>query len=93
MHFSEIIKLQFDKKKKKNIHCFVFWHFWNYYFSITSKRCVATPIFVLESNSPRYDLLFQNNSNKLRKNTLILVGTIFISSLSENQILRHVLMT
>ena len=60
MHFSEIIKLQFEKKNAMLLHCFVF--------LIISKKCVVTPNFLSEF------LLFPH-SHKPCKNTLVLVVT------------------
>ena len=45
MHFSEIIKLQFDKKKMPYIALY-FSTFKNYCFLIISKKCVVTPNFL-----------------------------------------------
>ena len=41
--------------------------------SIISEKCVATPTFFLDSDSPCYVLLF-SHSHKPRKNIMVLVG-------------------
>ena len=47
MQFSEIIKLQFDKKKKKTPYIALYISsFKNYGFLIISKKCVVTPNFL-----------------------------------------------
>ena len=52
MHFSEIIKLQFDKKKKNAMHC-VFLHFLELLLlSYLLKNAWLPPIFFLDSNIP-----------------------------------------
>ena len=46
MHFSEIIKLLYEKKKN-TIHCFVFyWFFFNYCCLIIFEKFVVTPNFL-----------------------------------------------
>ena len=56
MHFSEIIKLQFGKKKKQKKKtpyiALYFTDFKNTSCLIISEKCVVTPIFFLDSNSP-----------------------------------------
>ena len=49
MRFSEIIKLQFNKKMPYIALYFI--TFENSCFLIISKRCVVTPFFFLDSNS------------------------------------------
>ena len=62
MYFSEIKKLQFDKKKKKlyKYIALYFSTFQNYCFLIISKNVWLPPIFFLDSNSPCLDLPFVN---------------------------------
>ena len=61
MHLSKMIKLEFEKKKKKKkTPCIALYFtvFWNNCCLIISKKCVVTPIFFLDFNSPYCDLLF-----------------------------------
>ena len=67
MPFSEIVKLQFDKKKCHILLC-IFFTFENYCFLIISKNAWLPPIFFLYSNSPCLDLLFPHGI-ELPKNT------------------------
>ena len=71
---SEIIKLQFWKKMP--YIALYFTAFQNNCCLIISKKCVVTPIFFLDSNNPCWDLLFPH-SHKPRRNTSVLVGTVF----------------
>ena len=75
MRFSEIIKLQFEKKKtNKPIHCFVFYCFFRIIF-LSLKNAWFPPIFFLDFNSSCLDLLTPHSQKPL-KNTSLLVGTI-----------------
>ena len=78
MHFSEIKKLQFDKKKLYKYIALYFSTFQNYCFLIISKNVWLPPIFFLDSNSPCLDLPFINCA----KITSVLVGTVLKHSVS-----------
>ena len=76
MHFSEIIKLLFGKKKKKTPYIAVYFtvFFRTIVASLYLKNAWLPPIFFLDFNSPCKDLL-SPHSHKPRKNTS-LVGTV-----------------
>ena len=72
MHFSEITKLQFGKKKRHTLLC-ILGLFRIIVALLSLKNMWLPPIFFLDSNSLYKDLLFPH-SHKLRKNTSVLVG-------------------
>ena len=77
VHFSEIIKVQFGKKKRHTLLCFVlFFRIIVAYLSL--KNVWLPPIFFLDFNGPCGDLL-SPHSNKLCKNTSLLGGTVLNS--------------
>ena len=79
MLFLEIIKLQFEKKKKA---IFLLLRIIVAYLFLKNAWLHVPPIFFLDFNSPCQDLLFPH-SHKPHKNTSVVVGT-FLNPLNPN---------
>ena len=73
MHFSEIIKLQFGKKRHTLLCILLLFKI--IVAKLSLKNAWLPPIFFLDFNSRYQDLLFWH-SDKPCKNTSLLVGTV-----------------
>ena len=81
MHFSEIIKLQFGKKRHTLLCILLLFRISVAYLSL--KNAWLPPIFFLDFNSRYQDLLFPH-SDKPGENTSFLVGTVLNSNCMYN---------
>ena len=73
MHFSEILKLQFGKKRHTLLCILLIFKI--IVAKLSLKNAWLLPIFFLDFNSRYQDLLF-SHSDKPCKNTSLLVGTV-----------------